>query len=102
MELTLYPLDTVKTRLMAATCAPGGFAGPLWAGLYAGAGTSTVGAVLQTGCFFGTYEPMRRWMQVRVWGACRGAFAQPGAEMFLGVGLAPTALASDQTTNDSQ
>jgi solute carrier family 25 S-adenosylmethionine transporter 26 len=53
VEMTLFPLDTIKTRLQspAGFQASGGFRG-----VYAGLGSSCMGAVPGCGLFFMTYE----------------------------------------------
>ena len=62
-EFLLYPVDTIKTRMMVAGSWGGG---ALFKGMYAGVGTSTSGAVVQTALFFGCYEPLRRDLQERL------------------------------------
>jgi solute carrier family 25 S-adenosylmethionine transporter 26 len=53
VDLSLYPLDTLKTRLQSATSfrAAGGFSG-----IYAGVGSAIVGSAPGAALFFVTYE----------------------------------------------
>eukprot|EP00963_Diacronema_lutheri_P002993 scaffold241_cov340-Pavlova_lutheri.AAC.14 len=66
VEAILYPLDTIKTRLQAAT---GGWAAArtgVFKGLYQGMGTSVVGSMPSTAIFFATYEWAKRVCLVRL------------------------------------
>lgn len=66
VEAILYPLDTIKTRLQAAT---GGWAAArigVFRGLYQGMGTSVVGSMPSTAIFFATYEWAKRMCLVRL------------------------------------
>lgn len=62
MDLTLFPIDTLKTRLQASAgfTRSGGFKG-----IYKGVGSAFVGSAPGAGLFFVTYEKckasMRRW-----------------------------------------
>lgn len=66
VEAILYPLDTIKTRLQAAT---GGWAAArtgVFRGLYQGMGTSVVGSMPSTAIFFATYEWAKKMCLVRL------------------------------------
>lgn len=62
MDLSLYPLDTLKTRLQSATSfrAAGGFSG-----IYAGVGSAIVGSAPGAALFFVTYEQTKAFLSAR-------------------------------------
>jgi len=64
VDLSLYPIDTLKTRLQS----PKGFrAAGGFNGIYAGVGSAALGAAPGAAFFFVSYEYIKRWMrEVRV------------------------------------
>lgn len=62
VDLSLYPLDTIKTRLQSATSfrAAGGFSG-----IYAGVGSAIVGSAPGAALFFVTYEQTKSFLSSR-------------------------------------
>ena len=56
VEATLYPIDTIKTRLQAAR----GGASVNWRNLYKGIGGNLAGVVPACAVFFAVYEPAKR------------------------------------------
>ncbi|RLN34931.1 putative S-adenosylmethionine carrier 2, chloroplastic [Panicum miliaceum] len=56
VETTLYPIDTIKTRLQAAQ----GGSKIQWKGLYDGLGGNIVGVLPASAIFVGVYEPAKR------------------------------------------
>lgn len=62
VDLTLYPLDTLKTRLQSAASfrASGGFSG-----IYAGVGSTIVGSAPGAALFFVTYEHAKEFLAAR-------------------------------------
>jgi solute carrier family 25 (mitochondrial S-adenosylmethionine transporter), member 26 len=62
VDLALYPLDTLKTRLQSATSfrAAGGFSG-----IYAGVGSAIVGSAPGAALFFVTYEHAKEFLARR-------------------------------------
>jgi solute carrier family 25 S-adenosylmethionine transporter 26 len=62
VDLSLYPLDTLKTRLQSATSfrAVGGFSG-----IYAGVGSAIVGSAPGAALFFVTYEYTKTFLSTR-------------------------------------
>jgi solute carrier family 25 S-adenosylmethionine transporter 26 len=62
VDLSLYPLDTLKTRLQSATSfrAAGGFSG-----IYAGVGSAIIGSAPGAALFFVTYEHTKAFLSSR-------------------------------------
>lgn len=62
VDLTLYPLDTLKTRLQSPTTflSSGGFSG-----IYAGVGSAIVGSAPGAALFFCTYEGTKSFLSSR-------------------------------------
>jgi solute carrier family 25 S-adenosylmethionine transporter 26 len=60
VDLSLYPIDTLKTRLQSAQGfrAAGGFRG-----VYAGVGSAALGAAPGAAFFFVTYETTKSWLR---------------------------------------
>ena len=58
VETTLYPIDTIKTRLQAAR----GGASVNWRNLYKGIGGNLAGVVPACAVFFAVYEPAKRML----------------------------------------
>ena len=60
VDVCIYPIDTLKTRLQSAQGfrAAGGYTG-----LFSGVSAAAVGAVPGGALFFGTYEYSRSWLQ---------------------------------------
>ena len=57
VDVAMFPVDTVKTRLQA----PGGFAANgAFRGVYRGLGAAAAGSVPGAALFFGAYEATRR------------------------------------------
>ncbi|KAL9584391.1 MAG: hypothetical protein Q9212_002150 [Teloschistes hypoglaucus] len=61
VDLSLYPIDTLKTRLQASTgfAASGGFRG-----IYAGVGSALIGSAPGAALFFVTYEGFKSQLQI--------------------------------------
>ncbi|KAL8693405.1 MAG: hypothetical protein Q9218_001754 [Villophora microphyllina] len=61
VDLSLYPIDTLKTRLQSSTgfAASGGFRG-----IYAGVGSALIGSAPGAALFFVTYEGIKSQLQV--------------------------------------
>lgn len=66
VDLSLYPLDTLKTRLQSR---PGFFASGGFRGIYAGIGSAAVGSAPGAALFFVTYESVKRARTKRDGGA---------------------------------
>lgn len=62
MDLTLHPLDTLKTRLQSA---PGFRASGGFTGIYAGVGSALVGSAPGAALFFVTYESTKSLLRSR-------------------------------------
>jgi solute carrier family 25 S-adenosylmethionine transporter 26 len=62
VDLSLYPLDTLKTRLQSAASfrAAGGFSG-----VYAGVGSAIIGSAPGAALFFVTYEQTKAFLSTR-------------------------------------
>ncbi|MCJ1245552.1 S-adenosylmethionine transporter [Trapelia coarctata] len=62
VDLSLYPIDTLKTRLQSSTgfLASGGFRG-----IYAGVGSALIGSAPGAALFFVTYESTKSFLQKR-------------------------------------
>jgi solute carrier family 25 S-adenosylmethionine transporter 26 len=62
VDLSLYPLDTLKTRLQSASSfrAAGGFSG-----IYAGVGSAIIGSAPGAALFFVTYENTKSFLSTR-------------------------------------
>lgn len=56
VEATLYPIDTIKTRVQVAR--DGGQI--IWKGLYSGLGGNLAGVLPASALFFGVYEPTKQ------------------------------------------
>lgn len=63
VDLSLFPLDTLKTRLQSA---PGFFASGGFAGIYRGIGSAVVGSAPGAAFFFCTYESAKQYLTPRV------------------------------------
>jgi len=59
VDLSLYPLDTLKTRLQSSS---GFFASGGLRGVYRGVGSALVGSAPGAALFFVTYDGVKRWM----------------------------------------
>lgn len=60
VDLTLFPLDTVKTRLQAASKPPLG--AKLFEGMYDGVGPALVASAPACAAFFGAYDTLKRYL----------------------------------------
>jgi solute carrier family 25 S-adenosylmethionine transporter 26 len=77
VDLSLYPLDTLKTRLQSSTgfLSSGGFRG-----IYAGVGSAIVGSAPGAALFFVTYESSKTWLRTHR-PARNAEWAEPLAHM---------------------
>ncbi|KAL9051791.1 MAG: hypothetical protein Q9162_005785 [Coniocarpon cinnabarinum] len=68
VDLSLYPIDTLKTRLQASSgfAASGGFSG-----IYKGVGSAVVGSAPGAALFFVTYEGTKSYLN-KTWRSTRG------------------------------
>lgn len=64
VDLTLFPLDTLKTRLQSA---PGFFASGGFSGIYRGVGSAVVGSAPGAAFFFVTYEGAKSFLSNTTW-----------------------------------
>ncbi|KAM3443264.1 hypothetical protein MY4824_000567 [Beauveria thailandica] len=69
VDLSLFPLDTLKTRLQSSA---GFFASGGFAGIYRGIGSAVVGSAPGAAFFFCTYESAKHYLGPRI-GAASGA-----------------------------
>ncbi|MCJ1472508.1 S-adenosylmethionine transporter [Lambiella insularis] len=75
VDLSLYPVDTLKTRLQSSAgfASAGGFRG-----IYAGVGSALVGSAPSAALFFVTYEATKTWFYARRERTGRGGSARAG------------------------
>ncbi|OAA63931.1 S-adenosylmethionine transporter of the mitochondrial inner membrane [Cordyceps fumosorosea ARSEF 2679] len=66
VDLSLFPLDTLKTRLQSSS---GFFASGGFAGIYRGIGSAVVGSAPGAAFFFCTYESAKQWLSPRLGGS---------------------------------
>jgi solute carrier family 25 S-adenosylmethionine transporter 26 len=64
VDLTLFPLDTLKTRLQSAS---GFFASGGFSGIYRGVGSAVVGSAPGAAFFFVTYEGTKSFLSRKSW-----------------------------------
>ena len=67
VDLSLYPIDTLKTRLQSSAgfTKSGGFSG-----VYKGVGSAVVGSAPGAAFFFASYEATKAWLRTQQSGAC--------------------------------
>lgn len=66
VDLTLFPLDTIKTRLQASNSKQLLASGKLFQGVYDGVGPALVASAPACAAFFGAYDTLKRYLSLHI------------------------------------